>query len=109
MSDTITILIKDKEKISYNFKVGDIFVIPLEEPAAAGYLWRDPRFDAGVIDLTKDSNYPIHPPQNIGAASMREFTFKAKNLGHTEIILELARPWLMETSEIVRFEINVDG
>ena len=90
---------------------GAVAVIELDQPAAAGFLWRV----ASLPDCCAiASDEPVEPPApglgaglSIGGSRPVIFLLTAQKNGQGEAVFELARPWEKEPVDQLRLQIAV--
>jgi inhibitor of cysteine peptidase len=76
-------------------KVGQEFIIALNENPTTGYSWQK-EFDASFLELVGDKYEPsaeAKKPGIVGAGGTRNFQFKALKTGETKVTLVYKRPW----------------
>ncbi len=83
---------------------GEEFAIVLESNPTTGYQWKlaEP-IDEEVLILIK-TEYEEPDEELLGAPGEEKWTFKAENLGDTEITLAYVRPWEEEAPEAMETE-----
>ncbi|MGM0651914.1 MAG: protease inhibitor I42 family protein [Bacillota bacterium] len=76
-------------------KVGNSFIIELEENPSTGFRWQWAAENDDIIVLESDLfREPKNKDENIvGAAGTHEFVFEAINPGDTALQFEYLRPW----------------
>ena len=99
------IIIKDNNK-EINIKLGLNFKILLKQQGSAGYTWSS-TFDQSLIELL--SSKVVHPniTPSMGSSSIREFLFKTKQKGKTEILFTYKQPWKKDSIEEKKFNITI--
>jgi inhibitor of cysteine peptidase len=76
-------------------KVGQNFIIALDENPTTGYRWQE-EFDASFLELVGDKYEPsseAKKPGIVGAGGTRSFEFKASKKGETKVTLVYKQPW----------------
>lgn len=89
-------------------KVGQEFIIALEENPTTGYTWQE-EFDDSFLELVEDKYKPSSEAEEgmVGAGGTRSFEFKGLKKGETEVTMVLKRAWEEELLEKKVFTIAI--
>jgi inhibitor of cysteine peptidase len=86
-------------------KLGENFVVSLEENSTTGYTW-EVLYDNSCLYLIKKEREKVS--DLIGAGGMIGFTFQARKEGSTRVDFRLVRPWEGEAIRTMCLEIMVN-
>jgi predicted secreted protein len=93
-----------------NVSLGEEFNISLESsPGSTGFEWWT-KFDTTYLSLVNSTFIPgnVHPGM-VGEPGRMNFTFDAIELGNTEVIMLLLRPWVNGTiAERKIFPVSIE-
>jgi inhibitor of cysteine peptidase len=89
-------------------KVGQGFIIALEENPTTGYSWQE-EFDASFLELLENKYEPSAEAKEgvVGAGGTRSLEFKGLKKGKTEVTLVLKRAWEEQFVERKVFTIAI--
>jgi inhibitor of cysteine peptidase len=80
-------------------EMGQEFAIALESNPTTGFAWQlTSGLDQGLVELVK-KEYEAPATDRLGAAGEEKWTFKALEVGRTELTFRYARPWEEEGGE----------
>jgi inhibitor of cysteine peptidase len=84
---------------------GNTFIIQLPENPTTGYRWSLLLADSSIVELVSDEVF--HGSSTIGSGGQRRLTFRAKNIGSTQLKLSLFRPWEGRLSSSEEYHITL--
>lgn len=87
-------------------KVGQNFIISLDENPSNGYTWQE-EFDARFLELVENKYEPSSETGVVGAGGKRSFKFKALKEGETEVTMTLKRACEEEPLEEKVFTVSI--
>lgn len=110
MNVTNPVLTPDDRSIEgvIEVKTGQSFYIEMRNPASGGYLFKEPEFDKNILEMRDRKSIP--PPENskrAGDFGRMIFIFKAINVGSTEIVFKIYRPWEKDVPAREYRQVNV--
>lgn len=94
----------------FKITVGEKFQVSLAENPTTGYQWKVYKSGAPFVELEKEEY--VEPEEDsakprVGRGGTKILTFKAANMGKTELILRLRRSWEDESKFVDSFSVKL--
>src|SRR5689334_14742171 len=106
VSEKMLLLVEADNGRTVDAKVGETVRVILPENATTGYRWAVDRYDEQSVAVI--GTEPQYMPKAVGSGGEVAFTFQAKKVGTSEIVLKYWRHWEGDSSVTKRFGFRLD-